>query len=138
MATQEGIKEELGGEAWDTDQIAAEMQIGKTLNSFSRSLYEIGKVADYKKEFGQIQWDNGCEGFYEGSVYLHLLTNAAGQEIDESSGLLHAAHAAWSALMNLETKLRAAEKQEIEKEKEEVTPVFGQYITENKDVLNFT
>lgn len=138
MATQEGIREELGGEAWDTDQIAAEMQIGKTLNSFSRSLYEISKVADYKKELGQIQWDSSCEGFYEGSVYLHLLTNAAGQEIDESSGLLHAAHAAWSALMNLETKLRAAEKQEIEKEKEKMTPVFGQCITDNKDVLSFT
>lgn len=138
MAAQEGIREELGGEAWDTDQIAAEMQIGKTLNNFSRSLYEISKVADYKKEFGQIQWDSNCEGFHEGSVYLHLLTNAAGREIDESSGLLHAAHAAWSALMNLEVRLRTAEKQEIEKEKRQTTPAFSEYETNNGDVLRFS
>ena len=77
------------------------------LKDFSLALIEVCKVgsigAAKYSDHGWLSVENGIER-YESALLRHLLDR---REIDEESGLLHAAHAAWNALAVLELKLRS-------------------------------
>jgi hypothetical protein len=84
-------------------------RLGLVLGSFSRALEEVGCVGTYGANKytpnGWLTVPNGVER-YTDAMYRHLLREAQGQELDEESGLRHAAQVAWNALARLELMLR--------------------------------
>ncbi len=100
----------------DPHEKGAKLDAGKVrtslvLGGFSRALLEVGKVGTYgaKKytDNGWMEVPNGGER-YTDALMRHLLSDFAGEERDQDTELLHAAHAAWNALARLELKLREA------------------------------
>jgi hypothetical protein len=88
------------------------VRLGLVMGGFSRALIEVGKVGT----FGARKYtDNGWvdvpdgEARYTDAMLRHLLADLGGESVDEESGLLHAAHAAWNALAVLDLKLRELE-----------------------------
>lgn len=121
-----------------TDEIANELQIGTMIHRFARAIYEISKVEAYNLENNQTE--NNSER-YLNSMYLHFLTDAAGQKFDDNSKILHIAHAAWSAIALLENELRIAEQSEIDDQVKSSLMANEKYkekITDNGDVLKFS
>lgn len=76
---------------------------------FPNALTEIAKVSTFgcdKYERGSfIDVPNGLER-YTDAMHRHFLQEAQGIELDDESGLRHAAHAAWGALCRLEFIMR--------------------------------
>jgi len=83
--------------------------IGLVLESFPRALTEVAKVAGFgAKKYtrgGFISVPDGINR-YEDALGRHTLGQFIDGDLDEESGLYHAAHRAWCALAVLELKLR--------------------------------
>lgn len=92
----------------------AKLDAGKTrlwlvLGGFANALEEVGKVGTFgARKYSDDGWKQVPDGVsrYSDALMRHLLAEAAGEDADPDSGLLHAAHAAWNALARLELTLR--------------------------------
>ncbi len=91
----------------------AKLDAGKTrlwlvLSGFANALEEVGRVGTFgAKKYSDDGWRFVPDGAarYSDALLRHLLAEARGEGVDEDSGLLHAAHAAWNALARLELLL---------------------------------
>jgi hypothetical protein len=104
----------------DPHSIGAKLDAGKprpalVLGGFARALIEVSKVGTS----GAIKYtDNGWqevpngENRYDDADMRHWLYEKAGQECDQDTELLHAAHKAWNSLARLDLILRRKEKNE--------------------------
>ena len=101
MATEAGVKHDHG-----------KPRASLVVHGFARALLEVSAVATFGAEKytanGWMSVPNGLDR-YTDAMYRHLLAEAAGQQCDAESGLVHAAHAAWCALARLELMLRDEE-----------------------------
>jgi hypothetical protein len=100
-----GVDPHVPGAKLDQEKPRASL----VLKDFSLALIEVCKVgtmgAAKYSDHGWLSVENGIER-YESALLRHLLDR---REVDDESGLLHAAHAAWNALAVLELKLRNQE-----------------------------
>jgi hypothetical protein len=84
------------------------------LSYFPRALEVVARVSEYgsKKYAWGVDWWHLEDAFerYSDALLRHLGREAR-EELDEESGLQHAAHAAWCALGRLEVKLVEAERE---------------------------
>lgn len=82
------------------------------LGSFARALLEITKVGTFgANKYTDRGWEtvpNAIERYSDAGL-RHYFKEAAGEELDSDSLLLHAAHEAWNCLAKLELKLREKE-----------------------------
>ena len=82
------------------------------INSMALAMQAIAEVGTYGAEkYSADNWmqvEDGIER-YTDAMYRHLLDEAAGEALDDESGLMHAAHAAWNAIARLELILRLEE-----------------------------
>lgn len=88
---------------------AGKNRLSLVLFGFSRALQEVGKVGTYgANKYTDNGWITVPDGErrYSDAMLRHLMKEAAGQECDEDTGLLHAAHTAWNALARLDLMLR--------------------------------
>lgn len=105
-AKRQGEKDPHG---MDPHQPGAKLDAGKPdmslLIDFSVALREVAKVGDFGAQKytrgGWLQVPNGYTR-YTAAMLRHTFV---GSPIDDESGLLHAAHAAWNALARLEMLL---------------------------------
>lgn len=99
-----GIEQHTPGAKLD----AGKNRLGLIMTGFARALVAVGQVGTYgANKYTPHGWravPNGVER-YTDAMYRHLLAEASGQPVDEESGLLHAAQAAWNALARLELML---------------------------------
>lgn len=90
---------------------AGKNRLGMVLGGFARALQEVGRVGTYGAEkYSPNGWrhvENG-EQRYLDAAYRHLLADAAGECIDEGSGLTHLSHAAWNILALTELRMRSS------------------------------
>lgn len=105
----------------------AKLDSGKTraglaISGFARALLVVSEVATFgARKYtpgGWVAVPDGAER-YTDAMYRHLLAEAAGEQLDDDSGLPHAAHAAWCALARLDLLLRlrdGAERPELPEE----------------------
>lgn len=80
---------------------------------FPRALLAVSEVATFGADkYSEHGWRTVPDALprYTDAMYRHLLAEAAGEERDTESKMLHAAHAAWNALARLELMLREADK----------------------------
>ena len=88
---------------------AGKPRVSMVLNQFPRALWEVSAVgtfgAEKYTEGGWLEVPNGFQR-YEDAQYRHKLYRAAGEHVDQDSGLLHLAHEAWNSLAMLERFLR--------------------------------
>ena len=88
---------------------AGKNRLGLVLGDFSRALQAVGWVGTFGAakytDSGWTEVERGQERYHDAEL-RHWLQEAAGEQIDKDSGLLHAAHRAWNALVVLELKLR--------------------------------
>lgn len=88
---------------------AGKNRLSLVFGGFALALEEVGRVGTYGAEkytdHGWATVPNGVER-YSDAMYRHLLAEAIGEEVDDASQLLHAAHAAWNALARLELLVR--------------------------------
>lgn len=88
---------------------AGKSRLGLVLGGFARALQQVGYVGTYGADkYSPNGWrsvENGEERYLD-ALYRHLLADAAGECIDEGSGLTHFSHAAWNILAVLEIRLR--------------------------------
>jgi len=86
--------------------------LGLVLGCFSRALHEVGQGGTFgANKYTDNGWVEVPDGKrrYTDAMLRHILKEAAGEEVDVDSGLLHAAHAAWNALARLDLMLRQGE-----------------------------
>ena len=84
-------------------------RLGLVINGFSRALQAVGEVGTYgANKYTDNGWMEVQDGVnrYTDAMYRHLLKEAAGEQKDPDTDLLHAAHAAWNALARLDLMLR--------------------------------
>lgn len=85
---------------------------GLVLGAFSNALTEVAKVGTFGAnkyiDNGWLSVPNGLAR-YTDAMLRHHFAEAGGEELDEDSGLRHAAHRAWNALAVLELVLREKE-----------------------------
>jgi hypothetical protein len=99
---------------------------------FPRALMAVSEVSAHgAAKYTWKGWEDVPDGIerYGDALARHLVKEAMGP-LDEDSGFLHAAHAAWNALLRLELILRAQEEQtasqqtkQVDNEKTEQSPV---------------
>jgi len=79
-------------------------RLGLVLTGFALALIEVGKVGTFgANKYTENGWqyvENG-EQRYTDALYRHLLAEPHGNELDEETGILHAAAVAWNALARL-------------------------------------
>lgn len=84
-------------------------RLGLVVLGFARALQEVGKVgtfgANKYTDNGWIEVQDG-ERRYTDAMLRHLFAEAEGEELDNESGIRHAAHTAWNALARLDIALR--------------------------------
>ena len=84
-------------------------RLGLVLGDFGNALLAVGEVGTFGAEkytdHGWLSVENGKER-YTDALLRHQVKEGLGEEVDEDSGLLHAAHTAWNALAKLELQLR--------------------------------
>lgn len=100
------IDQHAPGAKLDQDKVRMEL----VLSGFPLALKAVGEVATYgAKKYTKDGWKSVPEGFerYTGALLRHLLTEASDGELDDESGLPHAAHACWNSLARLELLLRS-------------------------------
>lgn len=88
---------------------AGKNRLGLVLFGFSRALQEVGLVGTYgANKYTDNGWMSVPDGErrYTDAMLRHLLREAAGEDCDPDTGLLHAAHTAWNALARLDLMLR--------------------------------
>lgn len=76
---------------------AGKNRLGLVLFGFSRALQEVGKVGTYgANKYTDNGWVDVTDGEprYTDAMMRHLMREAAGEQRDQESGLLHAACAA--------------------------------------------
>lgn len=87
-------------------------RLGLVLFGFARALQAVGRVGTYGatkySDNGWMQVPDG-ERRYTDAMLRHLMSEAEGEEIYPSTGLMHAAQTAWNALSRLELMLREKE-----------------------------
>ncbi len=87
---------------------AGKNRLGLVLGGFSKALQEVGKVgtfgANKYTDNGWLEVPNGQER-YTDAMLRHYFKEVSGEEKDEDSSILHAAHLAWNALARLELAL---------------------------------
>jgi len=79
---------------------------------FPRALRAVADVSKFgANKYAWKGWLGVSDGFnrYSDALLRHITYEGEGQDIDPDSGLLHAAHTAWSALARLELLLKAKE-----------------------------
>lgn len=84
---------------------AGKPRVALVLGGFSRALLEVSKVgtfgANKYTDSGWLSVPNGVKRYSDAHL-RHTLQEAGGEELDQESQLLHAAHTAWNALARLE------------------------------------
>lgn len=83
---------------------------GLVVFGFAKALDEVAKVGTFgANKYCVNGWKSVPQGVdrYSDALMRHLLAEAAGEEKDQDSELLHAAHAAWNALARLDLMLSA-------------------------------
>jgi hypothetical protein len=87
-------------------------RLGLVVFGFARALQEVGRVGTYGaakySDNGWIQVPDG-QARYTDAMMRHLIKEAIGEQCDEDTGILHAAHAAWNALARLDFMIRERE-----------------------------
>jgi len=110
-----GLSSNTPGAKLDANKIDADL----VLSDFARALIEVCKVGTFGSikytPHGWIAVVNG-ERRYRSAGLRHWLYEAAGEEVDGDSLLLHKAHKAWNALAELELYLREQELKKVEKD----------------------
>lgn len=84
-------------------------RLGLVVGGFSRALQAVGEVGTYgANKYTDNGWIEVPDGVnrYTDAMYRHLMKEAGGEQRDEDTELLHAAHAAWNALARLDLMLR--------------------------------
>ncbi len=85
-------------------------RLGLVIGGFARAIQAVGEVGTYGAnkytDNGWVEVPNGVQR-YTDAMYRHLLKEASGEQRDDDTGLLHAAHAAWNALARLDLMLRS-------------------------------
>lgn len=79
---------------------------------FPRAVEAVAQVSNFgASKYAWAGWENVDDGInrYSDAMVRHLLREGQGEVLDNDSGLLHAAHAAWGALARLELILRDEE-----------------------------
>ena len=91
---------------------ANKTRAGLVIGGFARALLAVSEVGTFGARkytpHGWVEVPDGAER-YADAMHRHLLAEATGDVLDEDSGLMHAAHAAWCALARLDLLLRAQE-----------------------------
>ena len=84
-------------------------KIGEVLGIFPNAIWAVGEVGTHgAKKYSMmnaLEVDDGINR-YTNALYRHLTQEAMGEKNDTESGLLHASHTAWNALMRLELLLK--------------------------------
>ena len=91
---------------------AGKTRAGLAISGFARALLAVSEVATFgARKYTPHGWVSVPDGVerYTDAMYRHLLAEAAGDALDDDSGLSHAAHAAWCALARLDLLLRREE-----------------------------
>ncbi len=80
------------------------------LGGFARALEAVAEIGTFGArkycDHGWVKVPNGVAR-YTDAMLRHYLAEQRGEDVDEESGLLHAAHLAWNALARLDLMLRA-------------------------------
>lgn len=79
---------------------------------FPRAVTAVAAVSTFgANKYAWKGWENVPDGInrYSDAMMRHIMAEAKGEDFDNDSGLLHAAHAAWGALARLELILREDE-----------------------------
>ncbi len=87
---------------------AGKNRLGLVVLGFSRALEQVGRVGTFgAAKYTANGWVHVPEGIdrYTDAMLRHLLKESQ-DAVDQDSGLLHAAHAAWNALARLDLMLR--------------------------------
>ena len=82
---------------------------GLVLGAFAGALTEVAKVGTFgANKYSDNGWMSVPNGLarYTDAMLRHHFAEAGGEELDDDSGLRHAAHRAWNALAVLELALR--------------------------------
>lgn len=107
-------KKEKDPSGKDAHDGGAKLDFGKTrldlvLGAFSEALMSVGEVgtfgANKYSDHGWLDVENGFER-YSDALLRHYFKECTGEELDEDSGLRHAAHLAWNALARLELLIK--------------------------------
>lgn len=88
---------------------AGKPRVGLVLGGFAQALREVAMVGTYgAKKYTDSGWVDVPDGFsrYTDAMLRHYLAEATGEQFDDGSDLLHAAHVAWNALARLELLMR--------------------------------
>ena len=84
-------------------------RVGLVLHGFCRALLAVSEVgtmgANKYSDNGWKEVEDGIER-YTDAMYRHLMYEAAGEQHDPESEILHAAHTAWNALARLDLMLK--------------------------------
>lgn len=82
------------------------------MKGFARALKEVVKIGTFgAKKYSDNGWEQVPNGYerYSDAMMRHWLDEAAGENLDPQSQLMHAAHFAWNALATLELLIRKQE-----------------------------
>lgn len=107
-----GIDPHNGGAKLD----AGKNRLGLVLGDFANALYAVGEVGTFgANKYSASGWLKvpDATNRYRDAYLRHILKEMMGEQIDQDSGLLHSAHAAWNALALLEFKLREAKDKNV-------------------------
>ena len=88
---------------------AGKPRLGLVLMGFPRALEAVGHVGTYgAAKYSPGGWQHVRDGKqrYTDAMLRHLMAEARGEEVDEESGLGHAAQTCWNSLARLELMLR--------------------------------
>lgn len=106
--------EERDSKGLDQHAPGAKLDAGKprlalVLGNFARALWMVGEVGTYgANKYTPNGWLSVPEWQerYDNALWRHLLKDAMGEQVDQDTELLHAAHLAWNSLARLEKLLR--------------------------------
>lgn len=99
------------GMKYDQDKV----RMSLVIDGFADSLFEVGKIATFGAEkYAAHSWKGVPDGLerYTDAMYRHLNAEAQGEEMDDESEMMHAAHTAWNALARLHFLLENKKKNE--------------------------
>jgi len=100
-----GLRPEAPGAKLD----AGKVRVGLMMEGFANALWAVAEVSTYgAKKYSPGGWQHVPDGEtrYLDAQMRHILEELSGEEYDEESELLHAAHSAWNSLARLELMLR--------------------------------
>jgi len=92
---------------------AGKPRVALMLAGFPRALKAVAEVTTFgAKKYTPNGWVSVPDGIerYTDALARHQLQEFSGEELDQDSGLTHAAHLAWNALARLELMLREAQR----------------------------